>query len=97
MKSKEYYVYVITNQARTVFYTGVTNDLPRRIYEHKTKLNPKSFTARYNCDRLVYYEIFSEIGAAINREKQIKGWKRVKKNDMIQSINPQFRDLYLDF
>jgi len=89
--SKEYYVYIMTNKSRTL-YTGVTNNLMRRIYEHKNKLIP-GFTSKYNIQFLVYYEAGSDIHAAIAREKQIKGWLRVKKIALIDSMNPQWKDL----
>ena len=72
----QYYVYILTNTHRSVVYTGVTNDLIRRVYEHKNHLDKGSFTAQYNVDQLVYYEITSDVNAAIEREKQIKGWNR---------------------
>lgn len=74
-------------------YTGVTNDLIRRVYEHKNKL-VAGFTQKYNVDRLVYFEICSGIVVAIDREKQIKGWSRKKKHDLINSLNPEWNDLY---
>ena len=89
--SKEYYVYIMTNKSRTL-YTGVTNSLMRRVYEHKNKLVP-SFTNKYNIQFLVYYEAGSDIHAAIAREKQIKGWLRAKKIALIDSMNPQWKDL----
>jgi putative endonuclease len=76
-----------------VLYTGVTNDLIRRVYEHKNKM-VDGFTKQYNVDRLVYYEIYSEICDAIAREKQIKGWSRKKKDVLINQMNPQWDDLY---
>lgn len=91
--SKEYYIYLITNKKLNVLYTGVTNNLIRRIYEHKNKLLD-GFTKKYNVDRLIYFEAYSEINDAILREKQIKGWSRKKKNDLINTINPQWKDLY---
>ena len=93
--SKEYYIYLLTNKHNNVLYTGVTNDLVRRIYEHKNKLQ-KGFTEKYNVDRLVYYEIYADIVEAIRREKQIKGWSRTKKNDLINQLNPEWKDLYGD-
>ena len=89
----QYYVYIMTNKRNTVLYTGVTNDLKRRIYEHKEKLID-GFTKKYNIINLVYYEIFSDIENAILREKQIKGGSRQKKIDLINSINKEWRDLY---
>jgi len=89
--SKEYYVYIMTNKSRTL-YTGVTNDLIRRVYEHKNKII-KGFTSRYNITRLVFYETYSSIHLAIEREKQIKGWLRKKKIALIDSVNPEWNDL----
>ena len=89
--SKEYYVYIMANRSRTL-YTGVTNDLMRRVYEHKHKLVP-GFTSKYNIQYLVYYESTSSIYAAIQREKQIKGWLRAKKIALIDSMNPEWKDL----
>ncbi|CDZ77412.1 GIY-YIG nuclease superfamily protein [Legionella massiliensis] len=89
----ESYVYLLTNKHNNVFYTGVTNDLIRRIYEHKNKL-VVGFTQKYNVDRLVYYEICSCIVVAIEREKQIKKWSRKKKQALINVLNPQWDDLY---
>ena len=91
----EYYVYIMTNGKRTL-YTGVTNNLYRRVYEHKEKLVP-GFTKRYNIDYLVYIECTSDVVAAITREKQIKGWTRAKKISLIESSNPEWRDLSLDW
>ena len=91
MMSKEYYVYIMTNKSRTL-YTGVTNDLMRRVYEHKNKL-VKGFTSRYNIQYLVHYETSSSIDSAIEREKQIKGWIRAKKIALIDSMNPEWKDL----
>ena len=96
MQSRQYYVYLITNQNNRVLYTGVTNDLPRRILEHRKK-TVKGFTARYNVDKLVFFEVTSDVHAAIAREKQIKGWIRAKKNALVESINPTWRDLSRDF
>jgi len=88
---KDYYVYIMTNRSGTL-YTGVTGNLTRRVCEHKRKLIP-GFTARYNITRLVYFEGTRDIHAAIEREKQIKGWRRSKKLSLIRSFNPGFRDL----
>ncbi|MGE0089862.1 MAG: GIY-YIG nuclease family protein [Bacteroidales bacterium] len=87
------YVYILTNQNNTVLYTGVTNDLSRRLEEHKSKANPQSFTSRYNVNKLVYYETHFLIGDAIGREKQIKAGSRKKKEDLINGINPDWDDL----
>ena len=89
-----YYVYILANANGTVVYTGVTNDLVRRVYEHKSNFDKKSFTARYNVHNLVYYEETSDAYEAITREKQIKSWKRKKKNELISEFNPEWKDLY---
>ena len=90
---KESYVYLLANKHNNVLYTGVTNDLMRRVYEHKSKL-VAGFTQKYNVDRLVYYEVCSDIVTAIEREKQIKGWSRKKKDDLVNALNPSWDDLY---
>ena len=87
-----YYVYILTNWSNKVLYIGVTNDLQRRLYEHKNKL-VKGFTEIYNINKLVYFDSATDVKAAIEREKQIKGWTRLKKNDLVESINPQWNDL----
>jgi len=88
---EQYYIYIMTNKSKTL-YTGMTNNLERCVYEHKNKLI-KGFTKKYNIIRLVYYEISNDVEAAIAREKQIKGWLRRKKIDLIESVNPQWKDL----
>ena len=88
-----YYIYFLTNKHFNVLYTGVTNDLTRRIYEHKNKLQ-KGFTKKYNVNCLVYYETYDSIIDAIMREKQIKGWSRKKKDELINQFNPEWKDLY---
>ncbi len=90
---RHYYVYIMTNKKNTVLYTGVTNNLRRRVYEHKEKLI-KGFTKKYNITKIVYCEVFDRIGDAIIREKQIKGGSRQKKIDLINSINKDWQDLY---
>lgn len=92
---KQYYVYILTNQRNTVLYTGVTNDLQRRVYEHREKL-VSGFTSKYNINKLVYYEETESSESAIRREKQIKGGSRQKKIDLIKGMNPQWKDLYDD-
>jgi putative endonuclease len=92
MKIHLYYVYILTNANHTVLYTGVTNDLERRCFEHKNKIH-KGFTQKYNIDKLVYYEIFDLIELAIAREKQIKGYSRVKKDKLIYQFNNDWSDL----
>jgi putative endonuclease len=90
-----YHVYILTNKSKTL-YTGVTNDRERRVYEHKNKLVP-GFTRQYNVSRLVFFETTSDVRAAIAREKQIKGWTRQKKIALIESANPRWRDLSVDW
>lgn len=90
--TETYYVYILTNKNLTVLYTGVTNDLVHRVFQHKIKLN-KGFTAKYNCDRLIYFEEFFDITEAIRREKQIKRYRRAWKENLINSQNPEWRDL----
>jgi len=87
-----YYVYILTNKSNKVLYTGVTNNLERRIYEHKNKLIP-GFTEKYNVNKLVYFDHTTDINEAISREKQIKGWTRQKKIELIETINPEWVDL----
>ena len=89
-----YYVYILTNNHRSVLYTGVTNDLIRRVYEHKNHLDKNSFTARYNVENLVYYESTSDVESAIAREKQIKGWNRKRKEKLVEKKNPNWIDIY---
>jgi putative endonuclease len=89
----QYFVYLMTNQNNKVIYTGVTNDLKRRVYEHKEKLID-GFTKKYNVNILVYFELTSDINSAIQREKQIKAGSRQKKIDLINSLNSGWKDLY---
>jgi putative endonuclease len=91
--SKQYYVYIMTNSKNTVLYVGVTNDLTRRVYEHKEKL-ANGFTRKYNITKVVYYEVFEDIENAILREKQLKAGSRQKKVQLINSINRNWHDLY---
>ena len=93
MNYKQYALYITSNKNNTVLYTGVTNNLSRRIYEHKNKLI-SGFTAKYNVDKLVHFEVFDDINEAIKREKQIKGGSRQKKISLVMKGNPEFRDLY---
>ncbi len=88
---RQYYVYIMAGKS-AVLYVGVTNDVERRVLEHKRKLI-EGFTSKYNLDRLVYYETFRDIRDAIGREKQIKGWLRAKKIVLIESTNPEWKDL----
>lgn len=89
----ESYIYLLANKHNNVLYTGVTSDLTPRVYEHKAKL-VKGFTQKYNVDRLVYYEAYANIVSAIEREKQIKAWSRKKKDELINTLNPEWLDLY---
>ncbi|MHC5765088.1 MAG: GIY-YIG nuclease family protein [Nostoc sp.] len=91
--SKQYYLYIMTNKYNTVLYIGVTNDLQRRVYEHKEKII-EGFTNKYNITKLVYYEVFEDAYTAISREKQIKAGSRQKKIDLVNSINQEWKDLY---
>jgi len=90
--NKEYFVYILTNKHNTVFYVGVTNNLERRVFEHKHHLI-KSFTNRYNIEKLIYFEACAEITAAIAREKQLKNWHRAWKLNLVRAVNPTFSDL----
>jgi len=89
---KTYYVYIMTNKRNGTLYVGVTNNLTRRVYEHKQKLVP-GFTSKYNLTLLVYYELFNDVRNAIAREKQIKGWLRIRKKALIDSLNGEWKDL----
>ena len=90
-----YYVYILaSNNNNSTIYVGVTNNLVRRVYEHKNSLDPKSFTTRYHVKKLVYFEQTSDVYSAIEREKQIKDWNRQHKNKLIESKNPEWNDLY---
>lgn len=93
---KQYFVYLVTNYGKTVLYTGVTNSLERRIWQHKNGTF-RGFTKKYHCDRLVYFEEYSEIDQAIAREKQIKSWIRARKNALIAAVNPAWNDLAADW
>ena len=88
----QYFVYMMTNKNKTVLYTGVTNSLERRVWQHKAKAIP-GFTKKYNCDRLIYFEVYGRIEQAIAREKEIKGWTRAKKNALAFPLNPRWEDL----
>ena len=89
---KTYYVYVMTNKGHSTLYTGVTNGLTRRVFQHREKSIP-GFTSRYNLDHLVYFETLADVREAIAREKQIKGWSRRKKEELIVTKNPRWNDL----
>ncbi|MGB5530508.1 MAG: GIY-YIG nuclease family protein [Ignavibacteriaceae bacterium] len=88
---KQFYVYIMTNKSKTL-YVGVTNNLQRRVYEHKNQMI-EGFTSKYNITKVIYFEVFNDIESAIKREKQIKGWLRKKKIDLIESMNPEWNDL----
>ena len=89
-----YYVYILTNKNCNVLYTGVTGNLIRRVWEHKNHADKDSFTSKYNVTRLVYFEETNDVRAAIEREKQIKSWKRERKTSLIMEKNPGWTDLY---
>jgi putative endonuclease len=89
-----YYVYILANKTNTTIYVGVTKDLIRRVYEHRQELDKDSFTAKYHIHKLVYYETTSDIYAALTREKQVKGWNRKRKNELVDGFNPSWKDLY---
>ncbi len=93
MRARQYYVYILTSRQGGTLYTGVTNDLVKRIAEHKAEL-VEGFTKKYKVHRLVYYEVHQEVNEAILREKQIKKWKRVWKVQLIEKDNPHWTDLY---
>jgi putative endonuclease len=93
--ARQSYVYILTNGTNRVLYTGVTSDLVRRVWQHKEGLS-SGFTKKYRATKLVYYEVFSDIRDAITREKQIKKGPRQRKIDLINSMNPEWRDLYED-
>jgi putative endonuclease len=93
MTSKLCAVYIMTNARKSALYTGVTSDLAMRVHEHRLKVDPRSFTARYNIDRLVWFETTANIAAAIEREKQIKAGSRAKKITLVERMNPEWRNL----
>ena len=96
MKEFHFYVYIMANKRNGTIYVGVTNDIVRRVIEHKNHTFPYSFTARYNCDKLVFFEDFQYANRAIEREKQLKSGSRKQKIDLIESINPEWCDLYAE-
>ena len=93
---KTYYVYLLTNWNNKVMYIGVTSNLERRVYEHKNKV-VEGFTEKYNVGKLVYFETTNDVLAAIDREKQIKKWRREKKNQLVTGMNPEWKDLSLEW
>ena len=90
----QYYVYIMANETNSTIYIGVTNNLLRRVYEHKNSLDKHSFTSRYKTYKLVYYEYTGDVRSAIEREKQLKSWNRARKNKLIDTKNPKWKDLY---
>ena len=94
MREMNYYVYILANKNNNVLYVGVTNDLIRRVYEHKHHADKDSFTSKYNVTKLVYFETTGDVQAAIEREKQIKSWRRNRKIALIMESNPRMLDLY---
>lgn len=93
VKMKPGFIYILTNKNNTTLYIGVTANIVQRIQQHKEKINPKSFTAKYNLNKLVYYEAFQMIGDAIGREKQLKAGNRATKMALINGLNPNWNDL----
>ena len=91
-ENRQYYVYVLTNKSNKVIYIGVTNNLERRMFEHKNKL-VEGFTKRYNLTKLVYYEVTEDVESAIKREKQLKNWHRDWKISLVNQLNPEWEDL----
>ena len=89
---KEYYIYILTNWNNKVMYIGVTGDLQRRLHEHRNEM-ADGFTKRYHIHKLVYFEQTTDVHAALEREKQLKGWKRDKKNQLVEEMNPEWNDL----
>ena len=90
----QYYVYILANATNVALYTGVTRDLVRRVYEHRNCVDSNSFTAQYHIHKLVYFEETSDVYAALEQEKQIKSWRRARKNALVESMNPRWYDLY---
>lgn len=93
---KEYYIYIVTNKNKSVLYIGVTDDLIRRVYEHRNHIIENSFTDKYHCEYCIYYEIFNDINQAIERETQLKKWNRLKKKNLINVKNPNWIELVND-
>ena len=96
MTTRSYYVYILTNDWGNVMYIGMTNDLERRLFEHKHELVP-GFTQRYHVHKLVYFEETPDVRSALEREKQLKGWTRKRKNELVESVNPAWKDLSLSW
>ena len=89
-----YYVYILASATNYTLYIGVTGNLIRRVYQHKNNLDPDSFTAKYAVHKLVYFEQTNDVRSALEREKQLKGWNRKRKNKLVESMNPRWEDLY---
>ena len=89
-----YYVYILASATNVTLYIGVTSDLLRRVYQHRNHIDPDSFTAKYNVHKLVYFEETNDVRSALEREKQLKGWRRSKKNRLVETQNPEWKDLY---
>ena len=96
MKAHNYYVYILSNWNNKVLYVGMTNNLERRLFEHKNKM-VEGFTKKYNLNKLVYYELTNDVNSAIKREKEIKKWRREKKINLVESLNPTWEDLSREF
>ena len=92
-----WYVYIMSNKKDGVIYIGVTNNIEERVKEHKLKLYKNSFTAKYNCDKLVYFETYQEGSKAVTRERQFKKWKRSWKIELIEEMNPEWNDLTINW
>ncbi len=92
---KNYYVYILTNSRNTVLYIGVTNDLVRRVWEHKNHF-VEGFTKKYNVEKLVYFETTTDVYAALEREKQLKKWSRLKKEKLINTLNPAWEEIEME-
>lgn len=94
---KHWHIYIMTNKLQGVLYVGITDNIDERIKEHKLKVYPKSFTAKYNCDKLVYIEEFYDGNEAVKREKSLKKWKREWKIKLIEELNPSWMDISLNW
>jgi putative endonuclease len=97
MRDYRFFVYMLNSSSRRALYTGMTNFLIPRVNEHRSQTDKRSFTVQYRAYRLVYYEEFADINACIRREKEIKGWTRAKKNALVESMNPKWRDLIAEW
>ncbi|QSE97727.1 GIY-YIG nuclease family protein [Fulvivirga lutea] len=96
MPDHQYFVYILSSNSNSTIYTGVTNDLETRVLQHKLK-TVKGFSSKYNVDKLVHFEEFNQVNDAIAREKQLKNWKRIWKNELIEKENPKWKDLSEDW